>query len=96
MSSVIVSNRTNKNKTKRDFILIKIEHILDNIKICGSEKLLETLENSENIEIIQNKETPQNKGFLKSCLNPASLIYVINWYIPKGAKAKQSAAPFTG
>ena len=48
--------QSKKNKIKKDFILIKIEQILNNIRIYGGENLLKSLENSENIEIIINTD----------------------------------------
>ena len=45
-----------KYKIRNDFILIKIEDILDSIKTYGDEKLLKFLEISGGVEMIKNKD----------------------------------------
>ena len=69
--------QSKKNKTRKDIILIKIEHILNNIKTFGSEKLLKFLENSENIEIIQNNDYNINNSISKKKNHKLNLLKII-------------------
>ena len=69
--------QSKKNKTRKDIILIKIEHILNNIKTFGSEKLLKFLENSENIEIIQNNDYNINNSISKKRNHKLNLLKII-------------------
>ena len=63
--------RSKKNKIRKDIILIKIEHILNNIKIFGGEKLLKYL------EIIQNNDFNFNNNINKKTNHKLILLKII-------------------